>query len=86
MEYALNEQRTPDRIFGINVGTTGFFSSFSRIPFFDGLITKPESDASSIYQRLAILLPVADAVLVFLTHNEGSKFSYKRQKFIDFEI
>jgi hypothetical protein len=41
---------------GLSIGPSWLACSLDRV------LTEPKSDASSIYQRLVILLPVADAV------------------------
>jgi hypothetical protein len=45
---------------GLSIGPSWLACSLDRV------LTEPKSDASSIYQRLVILLPVANAVLIFL--------------------
>ena len=65
MKHNLNDQSTANCIIGIDIRTAGLLPSFIGVPFCNSLIIESKSDASSIYQGLIILLPVADMVAVF---------------------
>jgi len=54
MKHGLNNQSAANRI----IRAARLRSPLSRVPFCDGFVIKPKSDASSIYQGLVILLPV----------------------------
>ena len=65
MEDRSDHQSAQDRILGIKFRATWPIRGLPGIPFLNDLRTKPKSDATPIFQRLVILFPVADKVLVF---------------------